>query len=120
MNLASHPAPVQPRYRPTIATQIAHHGPQLGYLAQFLTERQYSDASREKILDHAGDLSRVPDPSSPVWRALGDHARAAAVLAKGHVEARTRALWAARNADRLDAPLTPARAFHDAVLDSLL
>jgi len=115
MNLASHPAPVQPRYRPTIATQIAHHGPQLGYLAQFLAERNYTGASRERILDHAGDLARVPDPSSPVWRALGDHAHAQAMLAKGSAEARTRAVWAARNADRLDAPTT-----RDWILDSLL
>jgi len=107
--------PVQPRYRPSIAAQIAHWGVQLGYLAQFLAERDYADASRETILDHAGDLSRVPDPSCPAWRALGDHAQATAMLAKGRAEARTRAVWAARNADRLDAPPT-----RDQILDSLL
>jgi hypothetical protein len=96
---------VQRRYRPTIATQIAHYGAKLAYLAQLLVERDYSDAARELILDHAGTYNVIPDPYSACWRRPCDPSEAAAMLQKGRDEVRVRAVWRERNDSRTDWPL---------------
>jgi len=115
VTVSSRRAPVQPVTRSTVAAQLIHYGPQIAPLADWLTAGGYSDASRELILAHAGELNAVPDPYHPCWRRYGDQPRAAEQL--------TRGIWRCRNADRTDQPLplrTRAQAFHDAWMDSLI
>jgi len=120
MSLTTKFPPVQAAFIPPAGIQIAHYGLKIGYLAQFLAERDYSDSSRARILEHAGMWNAVQDPYCPVWRRPCDQLEAAGMLQKGINEVRTRQLWRDRNADRMDGPFAARGTFEDAILDSTL
>ena len=67
--LAPRFAPVQPAAYPSAGIQIAHYGLKIGYLAEWCAANGYPDATRARILEHAGEYNRVQYPYSPVCAA---------------------------------------------------